>query len=204
MALLQSELLRIRYELGYNTLTIGADPYISYSAVFDAVIVPYLSAGATTTSSTSVASSTTPTPVALTLADATGFHAGDVVIVDVDSRQERAVIESLSGSVARVLLSKAHATSYPVTVEGGEAIVRSILSKLYDVEEKIVAASKTAGLKSAGRNAVSWYGGNEGGSVLSSLSSIQMHWRDQLASALGVANMWRMRGFGSGGSSEVY
>lgn len=204
MALLQSELSRVRYELGFNVLTIGADPYIAFSAVFDAVILPYLSAGATTTSSTSVSAATAPTPVTLTLASGTGFSSGDVVIVDVDSRQERATLEHVSGASATLILSKAHSGTYPVTVEGGEAIVRNLLGHLYDVEEKIVSSAKTAGLKSAGRNAVEWYGGNAGGSVLSSLMSTQMYWRDQLASALGVTNMWRLRGGSGGGNSAVY
>jgi hypothetical protein len=200
--LLDSEIARCKYELGYNIMTIGALPYIGIAALFEAVIQPYVGAGAKTSSATTVAASTSPTPVVLTLVDVTGFHDGDVVIVDVDDRQERVTVEQVSGSTIRVLLSKAHSVSFPVLVEGGEAIIRTLLGHLYDVEQKIVSASKTAGLKSAGRGAVEWYGGASGGTVLSSLKSLQMHWRDQLASALGIANGWRFKG--GAGASEIY
>ena len=202
MALTTSELRRLRYELGYNVLNAGAEPYIGVSAVFEQVIQTYLQSGAITTSNTSVTAATAPTPAVLTLADSTGFANSNVVIVDVDSRQERVTVEQVSGSTIRVILSKAHSGTYPVTVEGGESIVRTILGHLYDCEDKILASSKTAGLKSVGRGAVEWYGNSTGGSVLQSLKSLQMYWRDQLASALGVANLWRYRS--GNGASELY
>lgn len=201
MALLDSEVYRIKAELGYNVLTIGAIPFVAHTALFEQVIVPYMSSGATTTSTTSVTAASTPTPVVLTLADATGFSAGATVVIDVDDRQERVTIEKLSGASMTVLLSKAHATSYPVTVEGGESIVREYLGYLAECRSKINAASKTAGLKSAGRGAVEWYGGSGGGTVLSSLRSIQSHWRNELASVLGLANLSRR---GGGSRTEVY
>lgn len=40
MSLLPSELATIRAELGFNVLTIGAEPYIGVTSVFDQVIAP--------------------------------------------------------------------------------------------------------------------------------------------------------------------
>ena len=54
MALLTSELMRIRAELGYNALGVGAEPYVGITAVFDQIVKVYLNAGATTTSATAV------------------------------------------------------------------------------------------------------------------------------------------------------
>ena len=61
MALLESEIIRLRFECGYNLLNAGAEPYVSVVAIFNQVIATYMQAGATTTSSTSAGS---PTPSA--------------------------------------------------------------------------------------------------------------------------------------------
>ena len=105
--LFTSEIQRIRYELGYNVVQI-ANPYITTFALFESVIQQYVQGGATTTSSTAVTAATTPTPVALTLASATGVKRRRHLVVDVDDRQERAIISALSAAIATVSLSKAH------------------------------------------------------------------------------------------------
>lgn len=203
MALLTSEIKRVRHELGYNVLGPAAEPYVEYHGVLDRVIQLYLSAGAVTTSATTVTSSTTPAQVTLTLADATGFSQYDAVIVDVDSRQERATVQNVSGSTISLLLSNAHTGTYPVTVEGGESIIRDILKKIENVNNRTNAASATAGLKRA--EDIEWYGNASGGvgSVIKDQMALRMYWRDQLASALGVTNLWRMR-MGSGQSVALY
>jgi hypothetical protein len=199
MSLSQSELRRIRYELGYNILNAGAEPYVGTHSVFDQVVQTYMQGGASTTSTTTVTAATSPTPVTLALASATGFTTGDVVIIDVDDRQERATIQSLVGGAMTVLLSKAHLGTFPVTVEGGESMVRELLARLREVDDKIAESRTSAGLKSVGRGAVEWF---SSGSVLSSLKKIQMDHRDELASLLGVPNLWRRRS--GGGRCELY
>lgn len=196
MALLASEVARVRVELGYNALSGPAEPYIGYTAIFDQVIQQYLSAGATTTSSTSVTAVTppgAPAPVALTLVSATGFEAGAVVWIDVDARQERAIVESLSGSVITVMLAKDHAGTYPVTVEGGETMVREILSEIAKVKAKIGSVTlSTAGLKRA--DEVEWYPGQFGmSSALAGDVAALDFWRNELAIVLGVQNMRQLR-----------
>lgn len=202
MALLPSEVQRIRYELGYNTLGVGAEPYIAYVAIFDQVIAKYLNAGATTTSSTTVAPVGASEPVTLDLADAAGFAAGAQVVVDVDARQETATVQSLSGSSITLLLSKPHAGTYPVTVDGGETIVRELLRALHSVAAELSGAASSAGIKRV--DVIEFFGPEAGGkSRAQSLHELRMRYRDELASALGVPNGWRLRG-GAMASTALY
>jgi len=191
MALLDSEISRIRYELGYNVLEAGAEPYIGVVAVFNNVIQAYMSSGASTTSSTAVTAATTLTPVAITLASATGFAVYDRVIVDVDSRQEAATIQSISGSVITVHLQYAHSGTYPITVEGGESIVRELLKQLIAVSGFSGLMSKAgtqAGIKKV--DEVEFFGDGDGrNSRLAELKKVQRHLRRELADALGVVNL---------------
>ncbi len=206
MALLPSEITRIKYELGYNVLDVGADPYIGVAAIFEAVIQPYVLSGATTTSSTSVAGTGAPALVTLTLADATGFDEGAAVIVDVDSLQERATIRHLSGSTIQVLLSNSHSGTYPVTVEGGESLIRAILQRLQALDGLGVGngeggvmggALATSGIKKI--DEIEFFGGEDVKlTQMSQLMRVREYWRDELASILGIERLNRgHRGDGS-------
>ncbi len=205
MALLTSEVARLKYELGFNLLAVGAEPYIGVAALFEQVIQPYLLGGAMTTSSTTVAAASTPTAVSLALASAAGISVGDALIVDVDSLQERATIRSLSGVTAGVLLSKAHSGTYPVTVEGGESIIRAILQRLQALSGLGVeggamsGAIETAGIKKV--DEIEFFGtGTWSGSQMSLLIRQREYWRDELANALGIE---RLNGSGASGGSDV-
>lgn len=217
MTLLDGEIKRIKYELGYTTVLAGAEPYISVAAVFDQVIQTYLSDGSVTTSSTVVTAAAEPTPVAITLASATGFAASGRIVLDVDSRQEVATIQSLAGSVATVLLSLAHSGTYPVATEDGESIVRQILRALDKISERIggpgaAGGASAVGLTAAGLKQVdevifATEGGassGSGGTVFDNLKEQRDYWRDELASALGVVNLRSARAGGGGGSMELY
>jgi hypothetical protein len=173
MALTTSDLAKVRAELGYNTLSVGAEPYISYVAVFDVVIKTYMQGGASTTSSTTVAAAATPTAVTLTLASATGFTAGDRVVVDVDSLQESATIRSVSGATISVLLSLAHAGTYPVTVEGGETLLRALLKKIDALKDQFSQVVQTAGLKRAEEEGRSGFGGDCRPAAMASTQALQ-------------------------------
>lgn len=197
MALLTSEIARIRYELGYGNTQI-ANPYLTTYALFESVIQQYMQAGASSTSSTTVTEAEEGAFVALTLASATGFSAGDAVIVDVDDFQERATVRSISGAAITVLLKLAHSGTYPVTVEGGEAIVREILRQLRlfsgeTGEDGLVAkAAKSAGVKKV--DEIELFGsafGEKG--RFKSVVQAREYFRDELASALGVVNLRKMR-----------
>jgi hypothetical protein len=195
MALLDSEVARIKYELGFNLMGIGAEPRIDVVAVFEQVIQPYILSGATTTTSTAVVGTGSPVLTTLTLANVTGFSVGDIVVVDVDSRQERATIESISGSTISALLSLSHSGTYAVTVEGGETIVRQILRRLMEIAGdggQLSQGAATAGLKRVDEIEFGLAGGSTKGRI-DELKELRMYWRDELASALGVPNMWQRK-----------
>ncbi len=133
---------------------------------------------------------------------ATGIAAGDRVVIDVEDAQEITTVRSLSGSVMSVFLSKAHPAGYPVTVEGGEAIVREILGQLRRFSEPrglLDKAASTAGIKKVDEVEFS-------DSVMTTRSRTlrqeQRYWRDELASALGCEN--RRNSSGGGSSVAMY
>lgn len=210
MGLLDSEVQRIRYELGYPNLDTAAEPYIGVAAVFTQVIQPYLLGGAQTTATTAVTAASTPTPQAITLTDATGFSAGAVVVVDVDTRQERATIQSMAGPAITVQLSLAHSGTYPVLVEGGESIIRDILFELRRLASGMNGAQSTLtslqsrlGLKKV--DEVEFFGGggtlaSQGLDPMTQTLQLREYWRDELARALGIP---RLNAKYSSGGSEI-
>ena len=201
MALLESEIQRIRYELGYTVMGVNAEPYVEYFGTIDRIVTLYLNAGATTTSSTTVAVADTLTQRTLTLASATGFVAGATIYIDVLPQQERATIQSVSGSTVVVYLQKAHVGTYPVTVDGGEAIIREKLAQLYAIDLQLGASLQTAGLKRV--DDIEFYGGTTKTSQTTMNNQLRDIRRDELASALGVTNLHRLRK-GQGQCFSVY
>ncbi len=225
MALLPSEVQRIRHELGYPVVGIDAAPYVSYVSIFDQVIIPYLNAGPKTTSSTYVppiGADAGPTPATLTLDDATGFLEGHTVWIDVDARQERATIAQLSGSTITLFLRLPHgmpapdSLRFPITVEGGEAIVRELLADILALRTQMSTAGANAGnvtLLAAGgglkkADEIEFYQGNWantlGGAMFVNLNTQLRQKRCELASALGVANLWELKSGGGSFSVSPY
>lgn len=199
MALTDSEVRRIKYELGYPLVSVGAEPYIGVAAIFEQVIQPYLTAGAVTTSATAVTAASTATPVTLTLASATGFADFARVVIDVDDRQEFATVQHMSGSAMTVLLRKAHSGTYPVTVEAGESIVREILRecvRLGGGGGLVSNAASKAGLKKV--DEIEFFGDSSGITITAQQRKELARWRDDLAMALGVENLRGIRGGGGG------
>lgn len=188
--LLDSEIARIKAELGFNLLTIGAIPYIGITAMFEQVIQNNVGTGASTTSSTAVSAAATPTPVSLTLTSATGFQAGQRVVVDVDDLQEIATVRSISGASISVALKLSHAAGYPVTVESGETLVRESLKMIRDTKAKLEQQFGTGALKQV--DEVQWYEAR-GQTAFGILGDNLNYWRDELAARLGIASMWGMR-----------
>ncbi len=199
MALSAAELLRIRAELGFNVLSNGAAPFIGVTSLFDTVTAQYMTAGASTTSSTPVTAVSVPTPVSVTLASPTGFSQGARVWFDVDDRMESATVQSLAGSIVVVDLTKAHSGTYPVYVDGGEAMVRDILNTIRLTKAKMGTIFGTGALKKV--DEIEWYATTK--SQFGQLGDQLMFWRDELAALLGAPNCWRARR-GSGSSISVY
>lgn len=203
MALLDGELDFIKYSLGFNALNVGAEPYVGIAAIFSQVIQPYLRSGATTTSATSVTVATTATPVALTLTSATGFSAFARVVIDVDDLQEVATVRSVSGSAITVALLKAHSGTYPVTVEGGESIVRGILGRLRGLDQSIANSSSEAGIKRV--DEIEFFGAGESKTAFDALLGQQKYWRSELCRVLfGVGDISQLRGGRGSSRLSVY
>lgn len=190
MALLDSELDRIRHETGWNLLNVGAEPYIGVAAIFSQVIQPNLRSGAVTSSATTVTAATTPTPVTLTLTSGTNFTTGDRVVIDVDDRQEVVTAQLVSGASLTVLLTKAHTGTYPVTVEGGETIVRECLSNIRAVKAKMATTFGEGTIRKV--DELEFYQHGRAG-MFGALGDQLMFWRDELCSAVGIGNQWRKR-----------
>lgn len=203
MALTNAELQRVRFELGYPNLDTAAEPYIGITSVFTQIIKPYLLGGVSTTSTTAVSASIAPSPQTLTLTNATGLAVGDVVIVDVDSRQERATIQALHGLSMTVLLSLEHSGTYAVVQEGAEAIVRDILWELRRISDALVDQKTKVGLKQV--DDVQFFGGGstlaaQGLDPLSQILKLREYWRDELANCLGIP---RLNSKAAAGGSEI-
>lgn len=196
MALLPSELIRLKAELGYNVLTVGAEPYIGITALFDQVIAPNLTAGAVTTSSTPVGAATSGAAlVSIALASAVGFSAGARVVIDLDSRQETASLESISGSTVSLLASNVHSGTYPVTVEGGESIVRELLTRIREVKAQMAKTLGEGELKKV--DEIEFYQSRAGTTLFGNLGGQLAWWRAELASVLGIQSMWAARQAGA-------
>jgi hypothetical protein len=200
MALLDSEIYRLKAELGFNVLTVGAEPYIGITSLFDQIIQPYMSAGASTTCSTSVAAADTATLRTLVLASGTGFASGVRVVIDVDDFQEVVTARSVSGTSLTAFLTKEHTGTYPVTVEGGESLVREALNRIRDTK---VAMSQSFGVGALKKlDDLEWYN-VEGKSEFGILGDNLAFWRDQLAALLGIESMWARRR-SAGATLSVY
>jgi hypothetical protein len=201
MALLDSEIQRIRAELGYNVLTVSAEPYIGHVSLFEQIIQPYTQHGASTTSSTAVTAAYEFTPVTLSLTSPTGFNIGDRVVIDIDDRQEIVTAQNLVGSNLTVLLMKAHTGTYPVTVEGGESIIREILGHIRRTKAKMSESFGIGSLKQV--DEIQFYQAGSGQTYFGILGNELSYWRDELASALGIRSRWGARQ-GAGSTCSVY
>jgi len=205
MAFTTQELWRLRYELGYPLVTVGALPYIDLVTIFEQVIAQYMNEGADTTSSTAVVAATTPTLVTLTLASAVGFTAQDRVYVDVDDAQEFVTVRFVTGNTIGVFLTKAHAALYPVTVDGGVARARAIFRKLDSIDAQLGStAMQAAGIKKV--DEIEFFANARTGnsSVSSDLERQRKEWRQELADTLGVTNLRAVRRSSSQHRTEVY
>lgn len=201
MAFSETELYRIKAELGYNTLTNGAVPYITINSLFDAVVNVYQVSEIATVSSSVVSSSRSPASASLTLTSATGFQAGQRVVIDVDSLTEKATIRSLTGSAISVLLAKAHSGTYPVAVEGPVTLARECLAEIDRIHDNMTRSRGTGSLKSA--DEISFYEGR-GKTLFGNLLSELSYYRNRLASILGVENAWNHKGGGGSVSLSPY
>jgi hypothetical protein len=194
------EMARIKSELDDNVVDYGAQPYIDVRAVYDVIRDNVVSSSVTpTTSSTSI---TSAGPTTITLASATGYAAGQRIVIDCDDAREVVTIRSLSGAVASIVATKTHSGTYPVEVESGLTIVRGILSDLITLDTQSRAQVGSAlGLKRV--DEVEW--NTDAGGIITAFVAQRLTLRRRLASATGLASLYAAnRGRGGGSSFEAY
>lgn len=194
VSLLDSEVVRIKAELGYALLTHNAGPNVgNLLALFDQVIAPHVHTGALSTCTTLVEATATPTARTLALVGAGTVAAGATVVIDVDSRQEKATVRSATADEITCLLSKAHGPGlYPVAVEGGESMIRGILAELTKLTNTIASLRNRVGVSKVDEIEL-FGGGSTLGSVgvdpLTHVFQLRESWRDELAHALGIRRL---------------
>lgn len=201
MALLQSEVWRIKMELGYHLIDVAAEPYIGFVALFDQVIKPYLIAGATTQSFDPITGSRTTVQLLSTFglgADLSGFEVGQQVVVDFAPFQERTVVRAVDTTLntMSLVLTKDHGQSpdgFPITVESGETMVRNLINQLMVFDDP-TSSAYTKMLSRAGIKAlvgeVEFFGSGSGSfSALQQANELRDYLRGQLASIIGVHNL---------------
>lgn len=221
------EIIRAKFECGYSITGVGAEPYISYVAVFDRAIQPYL-VDLSTTSSTIVTAAVGGATVPITLASnpstigsvgstttttqPLAFVQGSFLSVDVGPNAETTQIQNINGLVVYVQLSLAHGTngSYPVTIMGAEQQIRDIFARLDAIKSEMLnVAPKTAGIAQV--DEVKIYPSAKHSSKGASLSKIddlvyqRLVARRDLCGALGIPYLPDVRANGAGGAGyELY
>jgi hypothetical protein len=214
MALRPEEILRIKYQLGVSVTLIGAEPYITYLAVFDKAIQPYI-IDPSTTSTTAVVAGTTQaiTVAAIPLIVGTStpaFVAGSYLTVDVGLAQEVVQAIVVTGTTVYGTFAFAHGANglYTVAMAGGEQVVREILTRIATIETKMNSiAPNVAGVNQA--DEVSFHPSSTVASrrgtrdTFESLTQQREQARDDLGEAIGFANLRRLKRQ-SGMSSSPY
>ena len=215
MALSSTEVDRIRYALGYPVTRIGAEPYITYAAVFDKAIIPYLT-DVGSTSATAVTAVVAGADVAVTVAinptlpqypNGLAFVVGVIVAVDVGPTSEQSIIKAVSGNVLTLTLSNAHGAlaPYPIVLAGAEQIIRDILTRLDDINTELRIAVKGSGVQQV--DEVQLYANTKGRTKQADKFGALMFQRDQartdLSDAIGLVNLRTARR-GGGGKMELY
>lgn len=209
MSLLESEVYRLRAELGYNVMGISALPYIGITPIFDSVIQQYINQSAITESSTTLDATNLPylqATIIVASMPATLVR-GVRVIIDVDDLQEAVTVRSIVSSTSfTALIKNSHSGTYPITVEGGESIIREKMAQLRAVNGpggQLETAMFSAGIKAV--DEIQFFGGmgaqSEGVDALTQAIMLQELYRDELASFLGIGRKNRL---GGGGYVEAF
>jgi hypothetical protein len=153
---------------------------------------------------------TSPGATTITLTSATGYAAGQRIVLDVDDQRETVTIRSLPargrGRFGRVPLHTLG--TYPVEVESPLTLVRGYISDLITLEQVERGAFDTAGVRRV--DEIEFFGRAEGGSKLQVVNETRNRLRAKLASALNLTKiMAEMKGradaaLNSGGAWEAY
>lgn len=137
---------RVRYELGYSALTTAGEPYFDIAYAPEKALDSLYSA-ATTTSATTVATADLAAPKTITLASGTGFVSGLRVHVGAGTTREIVVAQNISSTSLTATFGMVHSGTYPVEIDSGEAMLRTLLAYLDRVTDTIHGARDAGGIK---------------------------------------------------------
>ena len=196
------EMNRIKLEVGDTVMGYGAVAHFGVRSIYDVIRDNVSSSSVAATTSTTTVSAAGPTTI--TLASATGYEAGQRLVLDVDDARETVTLRSLSGASASVVCTKTHSGTYPVEVESALTLVRGILSDLVTLEQQGRSMVGSVGIKRV--DEVEWFGASEGGSPLVQLQHRRSALRMELAELCGIGWIYRevLSRRSGGGSFEVY
>ncbi|MEE8425893.1 MAG: hypothetical protein V3S15_01320 [Woeseiaceae bacterium] len=205
MPFTDAEIKRIKFELGQNLLEVGSEIYVGGGhQIIEAVIQQHIAAEVSTTSAAQVLDASPIVPSTVLVADATGFTAGDRIYVDVDSRREIVTIQALSGTMLTAMFSNAHGSTagavWPISLEGPIPIVRDLLAKIAAAKTELASTFGEGALKRV--DEVTFYN-TDSNSLFGSIGETVRHWRNELAVALGIPNLWE-RSTSAGSRSAMY
>lgn len=194
--LTDSELARIRAEVGDHILATDAEPYFGsqhvYTVIRDNVTSDDVAA---TTSSTTVSAAG---PTTISVASATGLVAGQKIQLDCDGARETVTIRNVSGTTLSVICKKTHSGTYPVEIESPLTLVRGILYDLASLEQNDSLDSVgTSGLKRV--DEVEWRDDEDAGSAI---ERVRTRLRKKLAQLTGLNHLIRLNQ--GGDTFEVY
>ena len=120
-------------------------------------------------------------------------------MIDVDARQEIATLQYITGTLATFLLSLAHSGTYPVVVEGPITLARERLNRIEETKHELAQQYGWGALKKV--DEVEFY--NTSQSHFGAIGDQLAFWRNELASVLGLENLWN-RKQGSCSTLSVY
>lgn len=199
--LTDDEMARVRRECLDVLLSYGAIPYFRIRPVYDLIRDTVVSSSVAPTTSATAVTATGPTT--LTLASVSGLASNSRVVLDVDSVREVVTVRAVVGSTISVVCRRLHSGTYPVEVESPLTIVRGLLADLAALDDQEQDATASAGLKRV--DEVEWFGGSGERSLAATLSDRRAFLRSELATALGLGEIYRAGLARRGpGSVEVY
>jgi hypothetical protein len=157
--LTDAEIEALRFHLGWGNIGIGGYPTTpdGWLEAFRDVVAVYLTTGAETTVTASIAAagSATCTPASMT-----SISANARLVVDVGDAAETVVVRAVTATTFTAVFAAAHPGPFPVAVESGLTRMRGLLHKATVANDALTGSTITqsAGLKSVGQGEVEWFG----------------------------------------------
>jgi hypothetical protein len=166
-----SEIDSLKFHTGHGSISVDAEPCISYHALFEQIIAPNLTTGPETTATGSIAAGvSTVTPASLT-----GILPYARLIIDVGADVEAVTVKSVSVGSFVATFQRAHVSGVPIAVTSGTARLRMLLWQADQAwtafQDQSVGA--TAGLRSVDKGDVVW----ADGAGFAVLAERQKHYR---------------------------